>query len=147
MMSSKYPTEISATSDSRSRTFSPLETLYDDAQLQRLGKRPVLNRSFGFMSILGFSCSALLSWEGVLVTSVPGLLNGGPAGVIYGFLINWIGTLSVYTVLAELASIAPTTGGQCKSIHSFHVDADIGPITVLILSPFGLFFRQITGYL
>ena len=132
-MSSKYPTEISATSDSRSRTFSPLETLYDDAQLQRLGKRPVLNRSFGFMSILGFSCSALLSWEGVLVTSVPGLLNGGPAGVIYGFLINWIGTLSVYTVLAELASIAPTTGGQCKSIHSFHDDADIGPITVLIL--------------
>jgi len=39
-------------------------------------------------------------------------------------------------VLAELASIAPTTGGQCKSIHSFHVDADIGPITVLILLAF-----------
>ncbi|KAK4216303.1 choline transport protein [Rhypophila decipiens] len=88
------------------------KSLDDDAYLQRLGKKPRLNRSFGFMSILGFSCSALLSWEGVLVTSVPALLNGGPAGVIYGFLINWAGTISVYTVLAELASIAPTTGGQ-----------------------------------
>ncbi|KAK3686192.1 amino acid/polyamine transporter I [Podospora appendiculata] len=84
----------------------------DDAHLQRLGKRPLLNRSFGFMSILGFSCSALLSWEGVLVTSVPGLLNGGPAGVIWGFLLNWIGTMSVYAAMAELASIAPTAGGQ-----------------------------------
>ncbi|GAB1319326.1 polyamine transporter tpo5 [Madurella fahalii] len=87
-------------------------SLNDDAQLQRLGKRPILNRSFGFMSILGFSCSALLSWEGVLVTSVPGLLNGGPAGVIWGFVVNWIGTISVYATMAELASIAPTAGGQ-----------------------------------
>ncbi|KAI2606192.1 putative GABA transporter [Hypoxylon fragiforme] len=84
----------------------------DDDQLRRLGKRPLLNRGFGFMSILGFSCSALLSWEGILVTSISGLLNGGPAGVVWGFLINWIGTISVYTVLGELASSAPTAGGQ-----------------------------------
>ncbi|KAI1370479.1 putative GABA transporter [Hypoxylon crocopeplum] len=84
----------------------------DDEQLQRLGKRPLLNRGFGFMSILGFSCSALLSWEGILVTSISGLLNGGPAGVIWGFLINWAGTISVYTTLGEMASMAPTAGGQ-----------------------------------
>jgi len=88
--------------------------LSDDEQLQRLGKRPLLNRSFGFMSMLGFSCSALLSWEGVLITMTPGLLNGGPAGVVWGFLINWIGTMSVYAAMAELASMAPTAGGQCK---------------------------------
>jgi amino acid permease len=87
----------------------------DDAYLRQLGKRPLLSRSFGFMSILGFSCSALLSWEGILVNSVTALLNGGPAGVIWGFLINWLGTISVNTVLGEFASIAPTAGGQCKS--------------------------------
>lgn len=87
--------------------------LNDNAHLNRLGKRPRLNRSFGFMSILGFSCSALLSWEGILSNSVTGLLNGGPAGVVWGFLINWIGTISVYAVLGELASIAPTAAGQC----------------------------------
>jgi amino acid permease len=85
----------------------------DDEHLARLGKRPMLTRSFGFMSMLGLSCSALLSWEGVLVTSVPGLLNGGSAGVIWGFLISWAGLMSVYGVMAELASIAPTAGGQC----------------------------------
>ncbi|KAL7622854.1 polyamine transporter tpo5 [Parahypoxylon ruwenzoriense] len=84
----------------------------DDEQLQRLGKRPLLNRGFGFMSILGLSCSALLSWEGILVTSISGLLNGGPAGVIWGFLINWVGTISVSTAMGELASMAPTAGGQ-----------------------------------
>ncbi|KAI2618103.1 putative GABA transporter [Hypoxylon sp. NC1633] len=84
----------------------------DDEQLQRLGKRPLLSRGFGFMSILGFSCSALLSWEGILVTSISGLLNGGPAGVVWGFLINWVGFVSVYTALGEMASMAPTAGGQ-----------------------------------
>ncbi|KAI5861113.1 putative GABA transporter [Durotheca rogersii] len=87
-------------------------SINDDEQLQRLGKRPLLNRGFGFMSILGFSCSALLSWEGILVTSITGLLNGGPAGVIWGFLINWVGFISVYMALGELASMAPTAGGQ-----------------------------------
>ncbi|CAJ2502234.1 Uu.00g096280.m01.CDS01 [Anthostomella pinea] len=86
--------------------------LNDDEQLQRLGKKPLLNRSFGFMPILGFACSALLSWEGIVTNSGLALTNGGPAGVIWGFLINWIGTLSVNAVLAELSSIAPTAGGQ-----------------------------------
>ncbi|KAL2020056.1 hypothetical protein VTK56DRAFT_8959 [Thermocarpiscus australiensis] len=80
----------------------------DDTQLHRLGKRPLLERNFGFMSILGFSCSALLSWEGVLVTSVSGLLNGCPAGAVWGYLVNWVGMMSVYAAMAELASIAPT---------------------------------------
>ncbi|KAI1202916.1 amino acid transporter [Nemania serpens] len=85
---------------------------YDAALLARLGKRPLLNRSFAFMSILGFSCSALFSWESVLITSLPTLSIAGPSAVFWGFLVNWIGMFSVYAVLAELSSIAPTTGGQ-----------------------------------
>lgn len=96
-------------------TISRLSALSEDARLERLGKKPRLNRSFGFMSILGFSCSALLSWEGVLVNSVTSLLNGGPAGVMWGFLINFVGTISVYAVLGELTSMAPTAAGQCIS--------------------------------
>lgn len=96
-------------------TTSRLSALSEDARLERLGKKPRLNRSFGFMSILGFSCSALLSWEGVLVNSVTSLLNGGPAGVMWGFLINFVGTISVYAALGELTSIAPTAAGQCIS--------------------------------
>ena len=55
----------------------------DELDLLRIGKRPVLKvcvtsgkrratayplqRSFGFMSILGYSCTILITWEGVLL--------------------------------------------------------------------------------
>ncbi|KAI1370332.1 putative GABA permease [Hypoxylon crocopeplum] len=84
----------------------------DDATLARLGKKPVLKRNFGFMTILGFSCTVLITWEGSLITFLSGLQNGGPSGIIYGFLVVWIGTLSVFATISELASMAPTSGGQ-----------------------------------
>lgn len=102
-------------SDERELKNTTIASQHDDDALRRLGKRPLLNRGFGFMSILGFSCSALLSWEGILVTSIAELSNGGPAGVVWGFLINWIGTICVYTTLGELVSMAPTAGGQCTT--------------------------------
>lgn len=37
--------------------------------------------------------------------------NGGPAGAIYGYIIACVSTLSVYTVIAELASMAAISGG------------------------------------
>ncbi|KAI0403900.1 putative GABA permease [Xylaria palmicola] len=84
----------------------------DDRDLIRVGKRPVLKRNFGFMSVLGFSCTVLITWEGMFIVSTQSLLNGGPAGVIWGYIIVWIGTLSTFAVLSELASMAPTSGGQ-----------------------------------
>ncbi|KAI0839456.1 amino acid transporter [Hypoxylon sp. FL0890] len=84
----------------------------DDATLARLGKKPVLKRNFGFMAILGFSCTVLITWEGSLIGFISGLQNGGPSGIIYGFLVVWVGTLSVFATLSELVSMAPTSGGQ-----------------------------------
>jgi choline transport protein len=31
--------------------------------------------------------------------------SGGPAGVIYGYLVVWFGTVSVFMVLSELVSM------------------------------------------
>ncbi|KAI1337249.1 amino acid/polyamine transporter I [Xylariaceae sp. FL0016] len=84
----------------------------DDAVLTRLGKKPVLKRNFGFLAILGFSCTILITWEGALILFLSGLQNGGPSGILYGFILVWIGTISVFTTLSELASMAPTSGGQ-----------------------------------
>ncbi|KAI1137559.1 amino acid transporter [Hypoxylon sp. FL0543] len=84
----------------------------DDATLARLGKRPVLKRNFGFMAILGFSCTVLITWEGSLIGFISGLQNGGPSGIIYGYIVVWVGTLSVFATLSELVSMAPTSGGQ-----------------------------------
>ncbi|KAF7920719.1 hypothetical protein BELL_0233g00180 [Botrytis elliptica] len=84
----------------------------DRDELIRLGKKPVLKRNFAFMSILGFSCTILITWEGSLTVFISGLQNGGPAGIIYGFIFVWIGNLSVFSTLSELVSMAPTSGGQ-----------------------------------
>lgn len=77
----------------------------DEADLMRLGKKPVLKRRFGFMSLLGFSCTILITWEGILIVFDIGFANGGPAGLVYSFLVVWIGTASVYACLSELASM------------------------------------------
>ena len=37
--------------------------------------------------------------------------NGGPAGVIYGFLAAWAGAMLQALVMAEMASMIPLTGG------------------------------------
>ncbi|KAI1212024.1 amino acid transporter [Annulohypoxylon truncatum] len=87
-------------------------TYRDDFALARLGKRPVLKRNFGFMAILGFSCTVLITWEGSLIGFISGLQNGGPSGIIYSFLVVWVGTLSVFATLSELVSMAPISGGQ-----------------------------------
>lgn len=121
----------------------------DDAYLQSLGKRPFLKRAFGPMSILNFLPSALLFWESILVTSISGLLNGGPARVVCGFRINWIGTILVYT-LGEQALMTPTSGGQCESssfcmwslvldlpIHTYHHYRTAGFLTRASRRPLG----------
>lgn len=69
-------------------------------------------RNFRFLTILGFSCAILVTWEGTLMNFAPGLANGGPGGLIYGFIFVWIGNISVFSTLCELVSIAPTSGGQ-----------------------------------
>lgn len=41
-----------------------------------------------------------------------GLQNGGPSGIIYGYLLVWGGMISVFATLSELVSMAPTSAGQ-----------------------------------
>lgn len=84
----------------------------DTDALALLGKKQVLKRRFGFLSIFGFAMCELITWETVLAIFSQGLNNGGPAGLVYGFLIAWLSTLSVYTVISKLASMAPIAGGQ-----------------------------------
>ncbi|CAF9941995.1 hypothetical protein IMSHALPRED_003142 [Imshaugia aleurites] len=100
-----YAGPYSAISGSRHR-------IRDEQTLARLGKKQVLKRRFGFLSLIGFSCTILVTWESVLALFQEAFQNGGPAGLLYGFLISWFSSLSVYMVIAEMASIAPTAGGQ-----------------------------------
>jgi amino acid transporter len=84
----------------------------DDQALARLGKKQVLKRRFGFVSIVGFAMAELITWETVLTLFYQSFENGGPAGAFYGYIIACLSTLSTYTVISELASMAPIAGGQ-----------------------------------
>ena len=84
----------------------------DEGALALLGKKQVLKRRFGFLSMFAFAVAELITWETVLALFSTSLYNGGYAGAIYGFIIAWSSTFSVYTVISELASLAPIAGGQ-----------------------------------
>lgn len=46
------------------------------------------------------------------LSNTPNGFSGGPAGLIYGFTLIWIGNFSVFICIGELASAVPTAGGQ-----------------------------------
>lgn len=52
------------------------------------------------------------TWEWGLASGVFSLTNGGTAGAIWMFLITCFGMSFVMLSMAEMASIAPTSGGQ-----------------------------------
>jgi choline transport protein len=84
----------------------------DSSALALLGKKQVLKRRFNFLSMFAFAVCELITWETVLAIFSQAFYNGGPSGAIYGFIIAWSSTLSVYTVISELASMAPIAAGQ-----------------------------------
>ncbi|KXT07565.1 hypothetical protein AC578_10197 [Pseudocercospora eumusae] len=84
----------------------------DSAALALLGKKQVLKRRFGIFTLFGFAVCELITWETVLALFSEPFENGGPSGAVYGYIIAWTSTMSVYTVISELASLAPIAGGQ-----------------------------------
>ncbi|KAK2808798.1 hypothetical protein FQN50_004471 [Emmonsiellopsis sp. PD_5] len=99
-------------------------THQDHADMARLGKEQqfkvsnlrnqtrVETRNFHFLSTLGFTCTLMATWESILLTSTLGLTNGGRAGMVYIYIGSFVGFFSSVASMAEMASIAPTSGGQ-----------------------------------
>lgn len=100
-----------------------------DAKMMALiGKRDRLNRNFGFVSLVAFSTTLIASWESLAATYQSGLINGGPASLIYGLLFSFLGSLATCASLAELSSMYPTAGGQ------YHWTARLAPDGFAIIS-------------
>ncbi|KAI7580412.1 hypothetical protein KC316_g8973 [Hortaea werneckii] len=71
-----------------------------------------LQEKFGLTSMIGFSCTIMVTWEAILFICQYELTDGGPLGSIIGFIFCWIGYTLVALCLSELNSIYPTAGGQ-----------------------------------
>ncbi|KAI9803960.1 MAG: hypothetical protein M1833_000241 [Piccolia ochrophora] len=94
-------------------------TIRDQQDMTRLGKQQELKRNFRFISILGFTVTLMSTWESMLVASTFGLIDGGFAGLIWVYLGTFCGFFAVVCSMAEMASIAPTSGGQYHWVSEF----------------------------
>ncbi|KAK2748147.1 hypothetical protein FQN57_001272 [Myotisia sp. PD_48] len=94
-------------------------TAQDQHEMSALGKEQVLRRNFSFISILGFGSTLIATWEVVLTLLAFGMLNGGTAGLIWGFVVISGGAALVFSSLAEMASMSPTAGGQYHWVSEF----------------------------
>ncbi|KAI7340341.1 hypothetical protein KC315_g746 [Hortaea werneckii] len=80
-----------------------------------------LQEKFGLTSMIGFSCTIMVTWEAILFICQYELTDGGPLGSIIGFIFCWIGYTLVALCLSELNSIYPTAGGQYRNILAIHI--------------------------
>ncbi|WEW58032.1 hypothetical protein PRK78_003499 [Emydomyces testavorans] len=94
-------------------------TANDVRDMKRMGKQQQLRRNFSFLPIFGFSMILMSTWESVLGTAAFGLGNGGTAGLIYVYIGTVIGFSLVIVSMAEMASMAPTAGGQYHWVSEF----------------------------
>ncbi|KAL1599683.1 hypothetical protein SLS60_007486 [Paraconiothyrium brasiliense] len=81
-----------------------LGTAADRHDMLILGKTQQLKRNFDLISMLGFSSTAVISWEIIPVFLVWNLIDGGTPIVFWGLIIGAIGMSFVYASLAEMAS-------------------------------------------
>ncbi|KAF2790260.1 amino acid transporter-like protein [Melanomma pulvis-pyrius CBS 109.77] len=88
------------------------DTRQDEIDMKRLGKKQEFKRNFGFLSTLGFVSIYMATWEFVLVSLSAGFINGGLAGLFWMFIATVICYSTIVASLAEMASMAPTSGGQ-----------------------------------
>ncbi|KAH0154613.1 amino acid transporter, partial [Aureobasidium melanogenum] len=91
----------------------------DDYDMRRMGKLQELRRNFRFVSIWGFSLLLGNAWVVALISSNVTLANGGMAGGVWMFLIVAVGMFFCMLSMAEMASMAPTAGGQYHWVSEF----------------------------
>lgn len=87
-------------------------TVDDAKDMHRLGRAQEFKRNFRSFSVLGLSSVIMATWVAFLGSSSFSLVNGGLAGTVWVYIAIWIFTIPVTLSLAEMASMAPTSGGQ-----------------------------------
>ncbi|PQE14179.1 GABA permease protein [Rutstroemia sp. NJR-2017a BVV2] len=82
----------------------------DNEELARLGKKSVLKkqRNFGFLSMLGFSCTVMITWEGLLVAPTAGgqyhwvsILAPRSSQKFLSYTIGWLTMIGWQAIVAS----------------------------------------------
>lgn len=101
-------------------------TKNDQKDMKRMGKEQELRRNFRGLSTIAFTVILQGTWEVLLAASYQGMYSGGLAGLFWSYIWTFTGFSLVVVSLAEMASMAPTSGGQvCYSpTHESRTSAD-----------------------
>lgn len=87
-------------------------TSQDKLDMLTLGRHQTLRRNFRFLSMLGFGSTLICTWEVLSAQILFTTTDGGTGTLFWGFLACALGMGLVYASIAEMASMAPTAGGQ-----------------------------------
>ncbi|KAK3176011.1 hypothetical protein OEA41_007333 [Lepraria neglecta] len=94
-------------------------TYHDRMDMRRMGKKQELMRNFRTFSSIAFTTCVMGTWEILLTANTQGLIAGGSAGLFWSLVWAYAGQAFVILSLAEMASIAPTAGGQYHWVSEF----------------------------
>ncbi|EMD35719.1 hypothetical protein CERSUDRAFT_115678 [Gelatoporia subvermispora B] len=83
----------------------------DEAELARMGYKQELRRELGLLQNFGVSFSIISVITGVSSLFAYGLTTGGPAVMVWGWIIVACFTICVGLAMAEVCSAHPTSGG------------------------------------
>lgn len=94
-------------------------TVNDQMDMKRMGKKQEFRRNFRFLTTVGFTCCVMGTWEIILTSNTQALLAGGSAGLFWSLVWAYTGQTFIVFSLAEMASMAPTAGGQYHWVSEF----------------------------
>ncbi|ESK88626.1 amino acid permease, partial [Moniliophthora roreri MCA 2997] len=83
----------------------------DEAELARMGYKQELKRDLGLLQNFGMSFSIISVMTGIPSLFAYGLNTGGPAVMVWGWIIVSVFTMLVGLAMAEVCSAHPTSGG------------------------------------
>jgi choline transport protein len=90
----------------------------DRSNMHRMGKTQELRRNFSFIPTFGFSAVLMISWEAMLNSTSYSIPNGGLPAMIWMYVVSLFGMGAAVVSMAEMASMAPTSGGQYREYRS-----------------------------
>ncbi|KAF2248464.1 GABA permease-like protein [Trematosphaeria pertusa] len=107
-------------------------TKNDQLNMSRMGKVQELRRNYRPLSALAFTVIIQGTWEVLMTATYQGLVDGGPAGLIWSYIWTFFGFFFVMASLAEMASMAPTAGGQYHWVSEFSPPSIQKPVSYFI---------------
>ncbi|KAI9728792.1 MAG: hypothetical protein M1834_007178 [Cirrosporium novae-zelandiae] len=94
-------------------------TKNDQKDMDRMGKQQELKRNYRSLSALSFTAILQGTWEFLLISNTQGMIDGGLAGLFWTYVWTFFGFGIVMLSLAEMASMAPISGGQYHWVSEF----------------------------